>query len=95
MVVIGILKVNGTYHFLGLIIRFCELLGSAKPISVMACSGLRWIWIEDIKSNGKELADVGRRGRAKEIRTVRDAGKGSSYDVAHAVMEHAINWFKQ
>ena len=66
-VVIGMLKVNGTYYFIALTIRFCELLGSAKPISVMAFSGMRWIWIKDIKSNGKQLTDVRRRGRSKEM----------------------------
>ena len=82
---------NGTYYFISLIIRFCELLVSAKSKSVMVFSGLRWIWIKDIKRDGKQLTDVRRRGRTKEIRTVKDAGKGGIYDVTHAVMGRAIN----
>ena len=93
--VIGILKVNGTYYFIELIIQFCELVRSAKPMSVMVFSGLQWIWIKDVKSNGKQLTDERGRGRSKEMRTVKDAGRGSSYDVTHAVMGRAINWFKR
>ena len=93
--VIGILKVNGTYYFIGLIIRFCELVRSARPMSVMAFSGMRWIWIKNIKSNGKQLTDARWRGRSKEIRTVKDAGKGGSYDVAQALMGCAVRCFKQ
>ena len=66
-VVIGKLKVNGSYYFIALIVRFCGLVESAKSKSVMVHGGLRWIQIEHIKSNGKQLTDVRRRGRSKEM----------------------------
>ena len=61
---------------------------------MMVFSGLQWIWIKNIKSDGRQLTDARGRGRTKGIRTVKDAGKGGSYDAAHAVMGCAINWFK-
>ena len=73
------------------IVRGCGLLGSSKRIRVVEGSGLRWMWIKNVKSEREQLTWARRRKRAKAIQRASDAGRGSGYNFTHGLMRHDIH----